>query len=268
MASPLKTIVRALAISSVLGLAACAGVPDAVKTSPEDPVEKIYNSAVDELEKGNYKAAATRFDDVERQYPYSNWATKAQIMAAYSLYMTNQYDEAIVALDRFIQLHPSNKDTPYAYYLKGLSYYEQISDVGRDQMMTELALKTLKELTNRFPDSSYTRDAKVKIDLTYDHLAGKEMDIGRYYQTRGQYLAAINRFDAVVKKYQTTTHTPEALLRLVESYLALGLVEEARKSASVLGYNFPKSSWYKDAYALLGDPTFQVEEDKPWYKVW
>jgi len=268
MASSMTLTFRMLIATALLGLAACSGDSAALAEYQEEPVEKLYNYAVDALEKEEYVEASTRFDEVERQHPYSSWASKSQVMAAYSLYMANKYDEAVVALDRFIQLHPSNKDADYAYYLKGLCYYEQISDVGRDQLMTELALSTLKELSTRFPESQYARDAKLKIELTHDHLAGKEMDVGRYYQAKGQYLAAINRFDVVVQKYQTTTHTPEALLRLVESYLALGLHEEAKKSAAVLGYNFPSSTWYADAYALLGDPTFKAPEDKPWYKIW
>lgn len=263
-----RTQVRTLVLTAALALAACSSDPVAETEYVEEPVAKLYNYAVDALEKEEYTIASTRFDEVERQHPYSTWAVKSQVMAAYSLYMANKYDEAVVALDRFIQLHPSNKDAPYAYYLKGLCYYEQISDVGRDQMMTQLALKTLNELSNRFPESQYTRDAKLKIELTYDHLAGKEMDIGRYYQGKAQYLAAINRFDSVVKQYQTTTHTPEALLRLVESYLALGLRAEAKKSAAVLGHNFPSSSWYYDAYALLEDPSIKAPEETPWYKVW
>jgi len=252
-----------------LGLTACSGGgADPSTTFTETPVESLYNVAVDDLEKGNYVKASTQFDEVERQHPYSSWAVKAQVMAAYSLYMANKYDEAVVALDRFIQLHPNNKDADYAYYLKGLSYYEQISDVGRDQMMTELALSTLKELVTRFPKSNYTRDAKLKIDLTYDHLAGKEMKIGRYYQSRAQWLAAINRFTRVVDKYGTTTHVPEALHRLVESYTALGMREEAKKSAAVLGYNFPSSKWYVDSYALLKDPSIKGPKETSWYKFW
>jgi len=271
MASRVFTAARILILTASLGVAGCAGDPAAQAEYVEEPVAKLYNFAVDALEKGDYEIASTRFDEVERQHPYSTWAIKSQVMAAYSLYMANKYDEAIVSLDRFIQLHPSNKDTAYAYYLKGLCYYEQISDVGRDQMITELALKTLNELNTRFPDSQYTRDAKLKIELTYDHLAGKEIDIGRYYQSKGQYLAAINRFDSVVKRYQTTTHAPEALLRLVESYLALGLREEAKKTASVLGHNFPSSEWYYDAYALLEDPNIRAPEGdggESWYKFW
>ena len=191
----------------------------------EEPVEDLYNSAIDLMLEGKFRTSTTKFDEVERQHPYSVWATKAQLMAAYAYYQANRYDEGIVALDRFIQLHPANKDISYAYYLKALSYYEQISDVARDQKMTQLALTSLRELTRRYPNSKYSRDAKLKLDLTYDHLAGKEMQIGRYYHTQRQYLAAINRFKVVVEKYQTTTHAPEALHRMTEGYHALGLSE-------------------------------------------
>ena len=267
------TFARALALAGAIGLGAiglgaCSSTPTTNQTYEEEPVEHLYNTAVDELERSNYDAASVKFDEVERQHPYSNWAVKAQVMAAYSLYMANKYDEAVVALDRFTQLHPSSKDVAYAFYLKGLCYYEQISDVGRDQLMTQLALKTLKDLVTRFPESEYSRDANLKIDLTYDHLAGKEMKIGRYYQSRAQWLAAINRFDAVVDKYQTTTHVPEALHRLVESYLALGLRAEAKKTAAVLGHNFPSSRWYLESYAILEDPTIKKPEGDAWYKVW
>ena len=195
--------------------------------------------------------ASKQFDEVERQHPYSVWATKAQLMAAYTHYQNSKYDDAIIAADRFIQLHPGNRDVAYAYYLKALSYYEQITDVSRDQRVTERATKALEEVVRRFPDSQYGRDSKLKLDLTRDHLAGKEMEIGRYYLRQGQYLAAINRFRRVVENYQTTTHIPEALHRLTESYLALGVVEEAKQTAAVLGYNYPGSEWYTDSYALL-----------------
>ncbi len=230
-------------------LAACEATtnPDYV----EQPVDELYNEAMDLASAGKQEEAAKLFDEVERQHPYSVWATKAQLMAAFAYYQRNKYDEAIIALDRFISLHPGNRDVAYAYYLKGLCYYEQISDVGRDQKMTELALRSLGEIVTRFPDSKYARDAQLKIDLTRDHLAGKEMEIGRYYQGRGHYLAAINRFRAVVEAYQTTTHVPEALHRLTESYVALGVNDEAQTSAAVLGYNFPGSEWYMDSYALL-----------------
>ena len=256
----------ALAIILALGLGACA---QKKKEYVELPVETLYNAAMDSLLDEDYEAASEQFDEVERQHPYSQWATKAQLMGAYTNYLRNRYDDAVVGLDRFIQLHPTNKDVAYAYYLKGLSYYEQISDVARDQEMTELALTTLDELLKRFPNSKYARDAKLKIDLTRDHLAGKEMEIGRYYHNQGHYLAAINRFRNVVENYQTTTHVPEALHRLTEAYLALGVKDEARKTAAVLGHNFPSSEWYLDSYEIMEDKKFRPEKkNKPWYKLW
>lgn len=253
-------------IAVPLLLSACAG--DEEDPYVEQPVDILYNSAQSMLGQGEYVQAAKQFNEVERQHPYSKWAIKAQVMAAFAYYQANKYDDAIIALDRFIQLHPSNKDVPYAYYLKALCYYEQISTTDRDQRMTENALETLNELVTRFPDSEYARDAKVKIDLTYDSLAGKEMEIGRYYQGQGHYLAGINRFKAVIERYQTTTHVPEALLRLTESYLAIGLTDEARKSAAVLGHNFPGSEWYMDAYQLVEGNILEPTEDDPWYQFW
>lgn len=234
----------------------------------ERPVSSIYNEAMDLLQNTQYRDAAQQFDEVERQHPYSVWATKAQLMAAYSCYQSNRYDDAIIALDRFTQLHPANRDVAYAYYLKALSYYEQISDVARDQKMTDLALQALNEVVKRFPASEFARDAKIKIDLTYDHLAGKEMEIGRYYLDQKYYLAAINRFRTVVEKFDTTTHVPEALHRLTEAYLALGIQTEARKTASVLGHNFPNSEWYSDSFYLFEGKPVQAEDEEPWYKVW
>ena len=235
--------------ASALVLSGCAG--DEEETYVERPPEDLYNQAFDDMQGGNLEAAAQSFDEVERQHPYSEWATRAQLMAAYAHYQRNSYDDAVIALDRFIELHPGNKDVAYAYYLKGLSYYEQITDVGRDQKNTELALQAFSELVNRFPDTDYARDARLKIDLTRDHLAGKEMEIGRYYQGRGLHLAAIGRFRRVIENYQTTTHVPEALHRLTETYLALGVTDEAQAAAAVLGHNFPGSEWYTDSYALL-----------------
>src|SRR5258708_5795529 len=254
----------ALRFAVVFGLAvlagACSGDPNK-DVYVERPGEELYNQAMDKFNDGNYRGAQPDFDEVDRQHPYSVWATKAQLMSAYSLYQAQKYDEATVALDRFIQLHPGNRDTAYAYYLKALCYYIQITDVGRDQKMTEKALSALDEVIRRFPDSKYARDARLKIDLTRDHLAGKEMTIGRYYERQGQYLAAINRFRRVVDNYQTTTHVPEALHRLTESYLALGIVDEARSSAAVLGHNYPGSEWYQDSYALLtGIPVGSTDE--------
>lgn len=263
-------VLRVLPLIALLGVAACS---EDEEVYIERPVHELYNTAKSQLDAGQYKQAATSFDEVERQHPYSKWATKAQIMSAYAYYLDNDYDDAIIALDRFIQLNPSHKDVPYAYYLKGLSYYEQISTVDRDQAMTENALATLNELLTRFPESTYSRDAKIKIELTYDSLAGKEMEIGRYYLFQEQYLAAINRFKRVVDEYQTTTHVPEALLRLTEAYMALGLVGEAKKTAAVLGHNFPGSDWYASAYTLvtgeqIADEDGDGEPDDAWYKFW
>jgi outer membrane protein assembly factor BamD len=239
----------AMALGVALALGAC-GSTEELDTSAGKPVQAIYNEAVNALEAKNYIRAAKLFDDVEREHPYSVWATKAQLMAGYSHYQASQYDEAVIALDRFIQLHPGNRDIAYAHYLKALAYYEQISDVVRDQGTTENARTALVEVIRRFPNTRYARDATLKLDLTKDHLAGKEMEVGRYYLTRAHYLAAINRFRRVVDDYQTTSHVPEALHRLVESYSALGIEDEARKAAAVLGHNFPGSEWYVDSYTI------------------
>jgi len=251
----------------LLGLGGCTS--DAVEPEYiERPVDDIYDNALAILQEGKYEQAAVMFDEVERQHPYSSWATKAQLMAAYSYYQDDSYDSAVIALDRFIQLHPSSPDVPYAYYLKALCFYEQISDITRDQKMTELAMSTLGELINRFPDSKYAKDAKLKRDLTRDHLAGKDMEIGRYYLRQGHYLAAINRFKAVIATYQSTTHVPEALHRLTEAYIALGIREEAQKTAAVLGHNFPGSEWYVDSYELVEGKLVKPKEGDPWYKMW
>jgi outer membrane protein assembly factor BamD len=243
-----STHLRWLVIAGILALSACSSTKD---TYVEKSVEDLYNSAMDQLLDDQYDKAAKSFDEVERQHPYSVWATKAQLMSAYSLYEAGKYDESVVACDRFIQLHPGHRDVAYAYYLKALDYYVQIADVARDQRNTEQAMSALSEVVRRFPDSKYGRDARLKIDLARDHLAGKEMEIGRYYQRQGSYLAAVNRFERVVDKYQTTTHVPEALHRLTECYLALGLSDEAQKTAAVLGYNYPGSQWYSSSYALM-----------------
>jgi outer membrane protein assembly factor BamD len=239
----------------VLAAAACSS--DRETPYVERPPDQIYSQGMRELTGGNYIAAAEQFNEVERQHPYSQAATQSQIMAAYAQYQAMKYDEAIVSLDRFIQLHPGHPRVDYAYYLRALCYYEQISDVRRDQKMTQLALDSLNEVVRRFPDTAYARDARLKLDLAYDHLAGKEMEVGRYYLKRGNYNAAINRFRNVVERYQTTSHVPEALHRLTESYAALGLTEEARKSAAVLGHNYPGSDWYEDSYALVADGNYQ-----------
>ncbi len=251
----------ALAVAALL-LAACAAKKDEYV---ERTVEDLYNSAMDELDSGDYTKAVKDFDEVDRQHPYSVWATKAQLMSAYTLYQQSKYDDSIIAADRFIQLHPGHRDVGYAYYLKALDYYIQVMDVGRDQKTTQQALNALGEVVRRFPDTRYARDARLKMDLARDHLAGKEMEIGRWYEQRGEYLAAMNRFKFVLITYQTTTHVPEALERLTECYLALGLTDEARRTASVLGYNYPGSKWYADTYALVaGDKEPNVAAQQSW----
>ncbi len=217
------------------------------------PVEQLYNNGVDALNAKRYAAAVTQFDNVEQYYPYSSWAVNSQLMHGYAEYLQNHYVDAIPVLDRFIQLHPTNRDIAYAYYLRALSYYEQIADIQRDQKGTVLAMTALQEVVNRFPDSAYGRDSRLKIDLCRDHLAGKEMEIGRYYEQQHLYTAAIGRFQRVVDDYQTTNHVPEALHRLTEIYLMLGLTDQAKVTAAVLGHNYPGSRWYSDSYADLVD---------------
>lgn len=239
---------------AALGVTGCARTSQATRADQSyvaRDVETLYNYAKETLDRKQYKAAAMVFDEVERQHPYSVWARRAQLMSAFSYYMAREYQEAILAAQRFLSLHPGNKDAPYAYYLVAMSYYEQIIDVGRDQKVTQQGLDALNELVRRYPNTRYAADARLKIDLARDHLAGKEMAIGRWYQEQGQHLAAINRFRNVVDRYDTTTHVPEALERLVETYLALGVPEEAKKAAAVLGYNYPGSKWYERAYRLV-----------------
>ncbi len=232
-------------------LAGCGKKQKGELTYVARDVETLYTLGTDTLEKQQFNQAGLIFDEVERQHPYSEWARRAQLMSAYSYYKANHYDECILAAQRFLSLHPGNKDAAYAYYLVAVSYYEQISDVGRDQKNTEKTLAALTELINRYPKSEYAVDARVKLDLTKDHLAGKEMEVGRWYEKRSEYLAAISRFRQVLEKYQTTSHTPEAMDRLVECYLRMGLRTEAAKTAAVLGYNFPGSKWYKHSYDLI-----------------
>jgi outer membrane protein assembly factor BamD len=232
------------------------------------PVEELYNRGVDALNGQRYKVAATQFDNVEQNYPYSSWAVNAQLMEGYSEYLQQHYTDAIGTLDRFIQLHPAHRDIAYAYYLRALCYYEQIADIQRDQKGTQEAMGALQEVVNRFPDSSYGRDARLKIDLGRDHLAGKEMEVGRWYEDQHLYSAAIGRFQRVIDDFQTTNHVPEALHRLTEIYLKLGLVDQARKTAAVLGHNYPGSRWYQDSYnqladdgAIKADPVGTAQED-------
>lgn len=230
------------------------------------PAEEIFADAQQELAEDNPGKASAMFDEIERLYPYSDLAKKAMLLSAYSSYEAGEYDEAITSAQRYIGFYPSDAQTDYARYLVAQSYYEQIVDVGRDQGVTEEALKSLRELIARHPKSDYAEDAKLKLDTALDQLAGKEMTIGRYYLKRGDYLAGINRFQTVVKQYDTTSHVQEALHRLVEANLALGLFDEAKSAGAVLGHNYPGSQWYTDSYAMLTDSGAVVGGDRDtWY---
>jgi outer membrane protein assembly factor BamD len=233
------------------GLAACSGDSDKDKLPPEEPVEDLYNKGFDLLENGDYEKAAKQFAEVERQHPYSVWATRAQLMEAFSYYENLDYDDAVNSLNQFIELHPGSEDIAYAYYLRALCDYERIVDVRRDQAFALNALKSMQDVISRFPNTTYAKDAVLKVALIYDHLAGAEMNIGRWYVGQKQYIAAIGRFRTVVEKYQSTSHVPEALERLVECYISLGIKDEAKATAAVLGHNFPGSTWYQNAYNLL-----------------
>lgn len=249
--APLALGMSALLLSgcSSLGLGGSGGGSDTRYVARD--VNTLYMAAKEKLDKGQYQIAAALFDEVERQHPYSPWARRAQLMSAFSYYMAQKYNESTSSARRFLSIHPGNKDAPYAYYLIALNYYEQISDVTRDQKITEQALSALGEVQRRYPNTRYAADAGLKIDLVRDHLAGKEMEIGRFYQRRALWLAASLRFKEVVQKYETTTHAPEALYRMTESYLAMGIPEEAKRSAAVLGANYPGSKWYQRAYDLM-----------------
>ncbi|MEM7688343.1 MAG: outer membrane protein assembly factor BamD [Pseudomonadota bacterium] len=248
-----KTSIRA----AILGAAALATTACGGGSANEDlayvarDVETLYGEAQRRMDKGNVLLAAALFDEVERQHPYSPWARRAQLMSAFSYYIARDYNKAIQNSQRFLSIHPGNKDAPYAYYLIALSYYEQISDVNRDQKITEQARSALREVNRRFPQSEYAADARLKMDLVDDHLAGTEMEIGRFYQRSGQWLSAALRFRNVIDNFETTSHTPEALYRLTESNLALGVPEEAVKYTAVLGANYPGTEWYERAFELV-----------------
>jgi outer membrane protein assembly factor BamD len=250
--------VRFALLALALGLGGCSMFTN---SEPRDntlasgatlpPADVLYAQGIAEVQKQDYDRAVTKFDQVEENYPYSTWATHAQLLAGYSQYKQQNYDDALSALNRFIALHPENPDVAYAYYLKALCYYEQIEDVQRDQTTTYEAIQTLTDVTTRFPDSSYARDARIKLRLAENRLAGHDMTIGRYYEKQHLYAAAIGRYQDVVTSFQTTTYTPEALERLVEVDLDLGLTGAAQRTASVLSYNYPGSTWYQTAYGKL-----------------
>lgn len=263
-----KTYLFGLCVLTLLSVGGCSSKEDRQDPLTVDrPAEEIFNEANEAVQEKQYQKAATLFAEVERQHPYSEYATQAQLRQAESAYDALRYDEAIIAIDRFVDLHPGSDQVPYALYLKAMCFYEQMTDVARDQEMTRNARDALDTVINRYPDSKYARDASFKRDLVTDHLAGKDMEIGRYYMKKHEYNAAINRFLTVVKDYQTTTHVPEALHRLVECYTILGLKGEATRVAAVLGYNYPGSEWYENSYDLL-DPAQRdkLKDERSWVR--
>ncbi len=255
----------AIAAMGAIALAGCGdsgGTDDKSATYVERPVEQIYSDAWKQIRDNNWEDAAKQFDEVERQHPYSVWARRAMLMSAFCYYQANKYTDAINTAEQYISLHPGSKEVAYAFYLKAMSLYEQIVDVNRDQTDTEQALTALQDVVQRFPNSEYARDAQLKVDLTLDHIAGKEMEVGRYYLVRGDYIGAINRFKIVVTRYQKTAQIAEALERLTEAYYALGVYSEAQTAAAVLGANYPGSPWYQDAYDLLVTHNMRPNLDK------
>jgi outer membrane protein assembly factor BamD len=242
-------------------LAACTSGPDL--TLPDDPADKLYNEGLFLLQnKKDPKAAAKKFEEVDRQHPYSDWARKSLIMQAYAWYEAREYDESISAAKRYVTLHPGSSDAAYAQFLIASSYFEEIPDVTRDQARTEKAMQALEEVARKYPTTEYASSAKKKLEVARDQLAGKEMMVGRWYLDRKDYTGAINRFKTVVTQYQTTRHVEEALMRLTEGYMALGIVPEAQTAAAVLGHNFPDSPWYKDAYSLVRGGGAEPSENK------
>jgi outer membrane protein assembly factor BamD len=249
-----KSMTRTVVVAVMLAVAVsgCAGRKKKPKLAYEErPVELLYSTGANRMDRGQWSQAVDYFQEVERQHPYSEWSRRAVLMQAYAHYQGNNYTEAVADADRFISLYPGNPAAAYAHYIKAICYFEQIVDVGRDQAATGQALASLRDVTLRYPRTEYAQDARLKIDMVNDQLAGKEMTVGRYYLRRGDTLAAIGRFRSVIDRYQTTSHTPEALYRLVEAYLTIGLLEEAKRNGAVLGYNYPGDGWYSQAYRLL-----------------
>ncbi|MEM7300153.1 MAG: outer membrane protein assembly factor BamD [Pseudomonadota bacterium] len=253
-----------VAAASMLLLQACANKDTATNEFVDntEPADKLYNEALANIDAGRVKEARKKFKEVDRQHPYSTYAKRAMVMSTYSAYRQGDYAEAINHGKRYVSLYPGSPDSAYVRYLVGMSHFRQIPDVTRDQIATRRAIQVMNEVVERHPDSEYVEDAKTKVRVARDQLAGKEMQIGRYYQERKEHLASINRFRTVVERYENTRHVEEALARLTESYYALGLVSEAQTAAAVLGHNFPESQWYKDSYKLLQSGGLQPRENK------
>lgn len=268
----MRSIRLSALVLAALPLAACSGGLDALNPFASEkyeqriltdvPAESLYNQGLARLQGGDAEGAAKRFTTLEKQYPFSVWSKKGLMMTTYSQYQGGLYDDAIASANRYVSLYPNDSDVPYALYLAGMSYYSQIPDISRDQERSAKALQLFELVVQKYPKSEYAADAKFKVQVTRDQLAGKEMSVGRFYLTRRNYTAAINRFREVLAKYQTTRHVEEALLRLTEAYMGLGVTNEAQTAAAVLGHNFPDSQWYKDAYDLLRGGGLEPREDQ------
>jgi outer membrane protein assembly factor BamD len=263
-----RSVRFALAIVTVVAaplfVSACSSNDDidlATYVENTDPPDVLYNQGLANLESGRLKEAARKFDALDRQHPYSEYARKAMVMAAFTNYRQGNYDEAINAGKRYVALYPSTEDAAYAQYIVGLSYFRQIRDVTQDQKESRRAIEAMDEVVQRWPESEYVEDAKTKIRFARDQLAGKEMQIGRYYLERREYLAGIKRFRYVVEQYSNTRHVEEALARLTEAYFAMGLASEAQTAAAVLGHNYPDSQWYTDSYKLLQSGGLEPREN-------
>ncbi len=260
-----------LAIVAACVLSSCSTFSSKNDEVKEDlTAEQLYDRGKTSLARRSYHESIRDFEEIERLYPFSKLSGNGQVMIAYALYKNEEYEASIDVIDQFVKLNPAHSDIAYMYYLKAISYYERIADIKRDQGITEKSLATLKEVRRRFPDTYYARDAKLKEDLVYDHLAGKEIEIGRFYLKNRKYIAAINRFKEVIKNYEKTSQIKEALYRIVEAYLSLGMLEEAKKNAALLGHNYPSSKWYKYAYRLVEEGKNSPEslKEKSWFSEW
>lgn len=255
---------RFLAVAVLAAAVAGCGIFDKKDAAllPDEPADKLYNEGLTLVAQKKFTDAAKKFEEVDRQHPYSEWARKSLLMTAYSYYEADEYDQTVLAARRYVTLHPGSADAAYAQYLIGASYFDQIPDITRDQGRTERAIQALDEVSRRYPNTEYANSAKKKIAIARDQLAGKEMQIGRYYLEKRNYIGAINRFKTVVIQYQTTRHAEEALMRLTESYMAMGITGEAQTAAAVLGHNFPDSQWYQDAFKLLQTGGLEPREDR------
>ena len=264
LAAPIRKGLRLAAVAAlVLPVAACS-IFDSKKDDigPDEPADKLYNEGLTGLNSGDYDAAKKKFTEVDRQHPYTDWGRKSVLMTTYASYRAGKYEDAINNGKRYIELHPTSPDAPYALYLVGMSYYNQVPDVSRDQERTTRSIAAFDELVRRWPDSEYAEPAKRRAAVARDQLAGKEMQIGRFYLARQDYTGAINRFRVVVSQYQKTRHIEEALHRLVEAYLSLGIVGEAQTAAAILGHNYPDSEWYQQSFALLNGAGVKPQENQ------